>query len=291
MHTSALPFFGLIRVSGEDRASFLHGQLSNHIEGLAEGEACYATYNTPKGRVIANMLVFNCGEDLLLLTAADLVEALCKRLRMFVLRAKAVFEPLPGYGAAGRLNEGATALPAAEPHLSFPFAVSDGLIECTLPHGGTLLAGEKDKLPAYDAEAENAWQLHEIRSGYPWISEATKESCVAQMLNQHTIGGVHFKKGCYPGQEIIARAQYRGQVKRGLAVLSRRHRHPARRCGSGHHHQHRLHRRRQPEPGRHQTQRGRRPAYRCRRQPAATTATLLRYGGSGIKPAAADEAV
>ena len=207
MHTSALPFFGLIRVSGEDRASFLHGQLSNHIEGLAEGEACYATYNTPKGRVIANMLVFNRGEDLLLLTAADLVEALCKRLRMFVLRAKAVFEPLPGYGAAGRLNEGATALPAAEPHLSFPFAVSDGLIECTLPHGGILLAGEKDKLPAYDAEAENAWQLHEIRSGYPWISEATKESCVAQMLNQHTIGGVHFKKGCYPGQEIIARAQ------------------------------------------------------------------------------------
>ena len=76
MHTSALPFFGLIRVSGEDRASFLHGQLSNHIEGLAEGEACYATYNTPKGRVIANMLVFNRGEDLLLLTAADLVEAL-----------------------------------------------------------------------------------------------------------------------------------------------------------------------------------------------------------------------
>ena len=198
MHTSALPFFGLIRVSGEDRASFLHGQLSNHIEGLAEGEACYATYNTPKGRVIANMLVFNRGEDLLLLTAADLVEALCKRLRMFVLRAKAVFEPLPGYGAAGRLNEDATAL----------------------PHGGILLAGEKDKLPAYDAEAENAWQLHEIRSGYPWISEATKESCVAQMLNQHTIGGVHFKKGCYPGQEIIARAQYRGQVKRGLAVLS-----------------------------------------------------------------------
>ena len=192
MHTSALPFFGLIRVSGEDRASFLHGQLSNHIEGLAEGEACYATYNTPKGRVIANMLVFNRGEDLLLLTAADLVEALCKRLRMFVLRAKAVFEPLPSYGAAGRLNEGATALPAAEPHLSFPFAVLDGLIECTLPHGGILLAGEKDKLPAYDAEAENAWQLHEIRSGYPWISEATKESCVAQMLNQHTIGGVHF---------------------------------------------------------------------------------------------------
>ena len=76
------------------------------------------------------------------------------------------------------------------------------------------LTGETAVLPAHDAAAENAWKLHEIRSGYPWISAATKESCVAQMLNQHTIGGVHFKKGCYPGQEIIARAQYRGQVKR-----------------------------------------------------------------------------
>ncbi|WP_373762269.1 folate-binding protein YgfZ, partial [Neisseria dentiae] len=61
---------------------------------------------------------------------------------------------------------------------------------------------------------------HEIESGYPWIAEASRETAVAQMLNQHTIGGVHFKKGCYPGQEIIARAQYRGQVKRGLAVLA-----------------------------------------------------------------------
>ena len=87
-------------------------------------------------------------------------------------------------------------------------------------HKGRLKIGEAAQLPEYDAQAENAWNLHEIRSGYPWISAATKETAVAQMLNQHIIGGVHFKKGCYPGQEIIARAQYRGQVKRGLAVLS-----------------------------------------------------------------------
>ena len=166
-----LPFFGIVRVSGEDRAAFMHGQLSNDINHLAEGSACYATYNTPKGRVLANMLVLNRGSDLLLVMAADLTEAIVKRLRMFVLRAKVVFELLPDYAAAAVLDE-------------------------------------------------NAWNLHEIRSGYAWISAATKETAVAQMLNQHIIGGVHFKKGCYPGQEIIARAQYRGQVKRGLAVLS-----------------------------------------------------------------------
>ena len=88
MQSSLLPFFGVVRVSGDDRATFLHNQLSNHIEALADGQACYATYNTPKGRVIANMLVINRGEDLLLVMAADLIESTIKRLRMFVLRAK-----------------------------------------------------------------------------------------------------------------------------------------------------------------------------------------------------------
>ena len=220
MKSSLLPFFGVVRVSGDDRTVFLHNQLSNHIEALAAGQACYATYNTPKGRVIANMLVINRGEDLLLVMANDLLESTVKRLRMFVLRAKAVFEPLPDFGAAGELADNLPPQPPAEPQLSFAAAQRDHICRVELPHGGVLLVGEKSLLPAYDAAAEYAWQRHEIESGYPWIAEATRETAVAQMLNQHTIGGVHFKKGCYPGQEIIARAQYRGQVKRGLAVLA-----------------------------------------------------------------------
>ena len=214
-----LPFFGVVRVSGEDRASFLHGQLSNDINHLNENTACYATYNTPKGRVLANMIVLNRGEDLLLIMAQDLTEAIVKRLRMFVLRAKVIFEPLPNFAVAGELDETASPSPAAEPALSFPAQADDGVYTIILPHSGRLKIGEAGLLPEYDAAAENVWNLHEIRSGYAWISTATKETAVAQMLNQHIIGGVHFKKGCYPGQEIIARAQYRGQVKRGLTVL------------------------------------------------------------------------
>ncbi len=214
-----LPFFGVVRVSGEDRASFLHGQLSNDINHLNKNTACYATYNTPKGRVLANMIVLNRGEDLLLIMAQDLTEAIVKRLRMFVLRAKVIFEPLPDFAVAGELDETASPAPAAEPALSFPAQADDGVYTIILPHSGRLKIGEAGLLPEYDTAAENAWNLHEIRSGYAWISTATKETAVAQMLNQHIIGGVHFKKGCYPGQEIIARAQYRGQVKRGLAVL------------------------------------------------------------------------
>ena len=152
--------------------------------------------------------------------AADLTEAIVKRLRMFVLRAKVVFEPLPDYAAAAVLDENAEAHAAAEPSLSFPATEENGVWTVSLPHTGRLKIGAAERLPEHDAAAENAWNLHEIRSGYAWISAATKETAVAQMLNQHIIGGVHFKKGCYPGQEIIARAQYRGQVKRGLAVLS-----------------------------------------------------------------------
>lgn len=221
MMKTLLPFFGVARVGGEDRQTFLHGQLSNDINHLQAGQACYATYNTPKGRVIANMIVVNRGGDLLLIMAQDLLEATVKRLRMFVLRAKVVFEILEDYAVSAELAESAEPLAAQEPSLAFAAQQdSDGICTIALPHGGILHAAPETALPAYDAAAENAWRLHEIRSAYPWICAATKETAVAQMLNQHIIGGVHFKKGCYPGQEIIARAQYRGQVKRGLAVLS-----------------------------------------------------------------------
>lgn len=217
-----LPFFGIVRISGEDRASFLHSQLSNDIANLAPLTACYATYNSPKGRVLANMLVLNCKDSILLVMARDLTESMAKRLRMFVLRAKVTIEPLPDWTVGAQWDESIPPLAAAAPTLSFPAEETDGAYIVTLPHQGRLNIAPTAAFP-YDGQAENAWNLHEILSGYPWICDATKETAVAQMLNQHIIGGVHFKKGCYPGQEIIARAQYRGQVKRGLAVISSAH--------------------------------------------------------------------
>ena len=195
-----LPFFGLVRASGDDAAAFLHNQLSNDIQNLAPGQACYATYNTPKGRVIANMLVLNRGDDLLLALSADLIEPLVKRLRMFVLRAKVVFEPLADFAVAAELPDNIAAAPAAAPALAFAAQVHGQVWQIALPHQGRLNIGPAADLPDYDAAAENAWVRHEIESGYPWICAATSETAVAQMLNQHIIGGVHFKKGCYPGQ-------------------------------------------------------------------------------------------
>lgn len=212
---TVLPFFSVIRADGDDRHNFLHNQLSNDINRLAPNQACYATYNTPQGRVIANMLVWNNSESLFIALAADLMETVLKRLRMFVLRAKVKLDTAEGWCVSGSLPAQAAILRPQSPVFSFP-ADSNGTI--SLPHGGHIRIAPRPEQPDCLPEAETAFNTHEILCGYPWISAATSETCVAQMLNQHQIGAVHFRKGCYPGQEIIARAQYRGQVKRGLAL-------------------------------------------------------------------------
>ena len=217
MHTLCkLPFFGVAEVSGADAAEFLHSQLSNHILDLQPGEACFATYNSPRGRVLANMLVLRRADRFLLVMAADLLEATIKRLRMFVLRSKTVFHTDSAWQVYGQSGAD-TGVDAAA--LKFAAEEGDnGLITLALA-GGNCMVLSPVPLPDADHPAEaEAWQAAEILQGRPWISQPTVESCVAQMLNQHLLGGVHFKKGCYPGQEIIARAQYRGQVRRGMAV-------------------------------------------------------------------------
>ena len=217
MHTLCkLPFFGVAEVSGADAAEFLHSQLSNHILDLQPGEACFATYNSPRGRVLANMLVLRRADCFLLVMAADLLEATIKRLRMFVLRSKTVFHTDSAWQVYGQSGADTGADAAA---LKFAAEEDDnGLITLALAGGNRMVLSP---VPLPDADcpaAAEAWQAAEILQGRPWISQPTAESCVAQMLNQHLLGGVHFKKGCYPGQEIIARAQYRGQVRRGMAV-------------------------------------------------------------------------
>ncbi len=114
MHTQ-LPFFAIVKVSGDDRHDFLHNQFSNDINHLEKNYACYATYNTPKGRVIANLIAFNTGDDILLILAADVAEKVVKRLKMFVLRAKVQLELLPDWGVAATLPDNAPTVLPKEP--------------------------------------------------------------------------------------------------------------------------------------------------------------------------------
>lgn len=205
-----LPDWGLIRASGADARSFLHSQLTQDILGLPSGQARLAGYCSPKGRLLASFIVWADGDDLLLACSADLLAATLRRLSMFVLRAKCKLvdasAELPLHGLVG------AAAPAGE-----AWQVDGGrLVQLPAVDGvrRALLAGTTAALPAAPALDAELWRWLEARSGIARLVAANSEQFVPQMLNLELVGGVNFKKGCYPGQEVVARSQYRGTTKR-----------------------------------------------------------------------------
>ncbi|RQP22193.1 CAF17-like 4Fe-4S cluster assembly/insertion protein YgfZ [Piscinibacter terrae] len=209
-----LTHWGVIRASGADAASFLHGQLTNDFSRLGLGEARLAGYCSAKGRLLASFIAWKSGpEDILLACHASVLPATLKRLGMFVLRAKCKLTDatgeIPLFGVAGD-----AALVGDLPVWGKRDA--DGSQVIRLPDAG----GEVRALVASPAAPLMpvlplaAWQWLDVQSGVPTIEAATVEQFVPQMLNFELVGGVNFQKGCYPGQEIVARSQYRGTVKR-----------------------------------------------------------------------------
>jgi len=214
--------WGVIRARGADAASFLHGQLTSDITQLGADRARLAGYCSAKGRLLASFVVWQPAPDeLLLACSADLLAPTLKRLSMFVLRAQCKLSDasaeLALHGIAGpsaRSWLGAAALPA--PWLRSEHA---GGHLVRLPdadgHERYLWAAATGAAaPALPALSLDAWREGEIASAVPRIEAATVDQFVPQMLNFELVGGVDFKKGCYPGQEIVARSQYRGTIKR-----------------------------------------------------------------------------
>ena len=206
--------WGVIRASGADAASFLHGQLTNDFAHLGMGQARLAAYCSAKGRLLASFIAWKAAPDEILLAChASILAATLKRLSMFVLRSKCKLSDatskVPLFGVSG--DEAAVAdLP------TWGKRDADGTQIVRLPDA----AGVVRALIASPAVASSdtlplaTWQWLEVQSGVPTIESATVEQFVPQMLNFELVGGVNFQKGCYPGQEIVARAQYRGTVKR-----------------------------------------------------------------------------
>ncbi len=232
--------WGVIRALGEDAAKFLHGQLTQDVEHLPAGQARLAGFCSAKGRLMASFVVWRASPgEVLMACSADLLPAVLKRLSMFVLRAKCKLSDasaeLPLWGVAGAaaiqtlvsnvapsnvaLSDGAPATAWGQAvwgsgsAIRLPDAVAGGVRVPRL-----LLAGaELPPLPALDMDA---WRAFEVHSGVARIMAATLEQFVPQMVNLELVGGVNFQKGCYPGQEVVARSQYRGTLKRRSVVLS-----------------------------------------------------------------------
>ena len=219
--------WGLIRAQGPDAASFLHGQLTQDTNSLRQGTARLAGYCSAKGRLLASFIVWRGDADnFYLACSADLLAPTLKRLSMFVLRAKCKLTDasadLPLYGLAG--IESAAWLGDAAPAAAWASASLGAGQVIRLPDvDGTarwLLAQPADApAPALPALPADAWAGLEVRSGVVRITAATVEQFVPQMVNLELVGGVNFQKGCYPGQEIVARSQYRGTLKRRSLVF------------------------------------------------------------------------
>lgn len=219
---SALSHLGVIRVQGEEAAKFLQGQLTQDFVLLGESQARLAAFCSPKGRMLASFIGLRRGADeILLVCSRDILAPTLKRLSMFVLRAKAKLSDATSdfslYGLAGascpaigsqapwdRGDDGAASLVALYPADGQARALRIAPAEHPAPEGPVLNLDD--------------WLWGEVRSGIATITAPIVEAFVPQMLNYESVGGVNFRKGCYPGQEVVARSQFRGTLKRRAFV-------------------------------------------------------------------------
>jgi tRNA-modifying protein YgfZ len=226
-----LSHLGLILASGDEAQAFLHGQLTNDVTALGDDSAQRNGYCSPKGRLLATFLVWKGKQGYYLQLPSGLQAAVQKRLSMFVLRSKVKLED-----ASAQWVRIGVAGPSAESVVKDQFAPVPAR-PMTTWHGDAAhviridanrfeIIGEPGKMRAVwetlskhcVAAGSGAWEWLEIRAGIPTILPATQDAFVPQMTNFELIGGVSFKKGCYPGQEIVARTQYRGILKRRMSL-------------------------------------------------------------------------
>ena len=215
-----LPHLGIIRVEGEDATPFLQGQLTQDFVLLGPSEARLAGFCSAKGRMQASFIGFKRSPtEVLLVCSRDLLAPTLKRLSMFVMRAKAKLTDASGdfslFGLAGQAVEKIAG--SARPAWSKTDLGAAHLVHL-YPADGTpralWIAPINEPMPVGEPLSTEAWQWGEVRSGIATVTQPIFEAFVPQMLNYESVGGVNFKKGCYPGQEVVARSQFRGTLKR-----------------------------------------------------------------------------
>jgi folate-binding protein YgfZ len=202
-----LDYLSAIRFAGADAVEFLHNQLSSDVLDLAKGESVFACYCEPKGRVLALMLVYRSDESYCTVMARSLARAVVDRMRMYVLRSKVEIEVLNQYAVVGL--EGEPALQISHPTANIPVPGADQ----------SLLLVDRDAEDTPNDDAVSDWKANELRQGITWLGPETSGQFLPQMLGFDQIGAVNFKKGCYPGQEIVARTHYLGKLKRHPRLL------------------------------------------------------------------------
>lgn len=226
-----LSYLGLLAVRGKDALEFLQGQLTNDLRNLGESHCQLNGYCSPKGRLLASFRVLPDGDGFLLSLPRSQIEAVRKRLQMFILRAAVSLED-----ASDRFVRLGVSGPNAVTELQPVFPDLPGEVDQLSRNGDMLVARIAGVQPRFEVfgtletmrklwERLNvhcapvgtaAWELLDILAGVPTILPETVDAFVPQMVNFQLVGGVSFKKGCFPGQEVVARMQYLGKLKRQM---------------------------------------------------------------------------
>lgn len=215
-----LPHLGVIRVEGSDAAKFLQGQLTQDFSLLGLTEARLAAFCSAKGRMQASFIGFKRSPtDIVLVCSRDILAATLKRLSMFVLRAKAKLTDASGdYTLWGLAGNAVASIAADDQPVWAKIDRGHASVVFLYPADGVRralwLAPVAETAPTGAALSTSDWAWGEVRSGIAMISAPIVDAFVPQMLNYESVGGVNFKKGCYPGQEVVARSQFRGTLKR-----------------------------------------------------------------------------
>ena len=220
---------GVIAFRGEDTATFLQGQLTNDVRALHADSAQWNGYCSPKGRLLGNFLMWRHGEDFYLQLSGDILPGVQKRLSMFIMRAKVqardasdetVRLVVAGKQALAAVTAAMGCVPDAPMH---SVASESGLVIRVGSDKFVLSVAPERATAVWQTLRESAspvgapvWDWLRLNAGIPMIVAATQEQFVPQMVNLEVIGGVSFQKGCYPGQEIVARSQYLGKLKRRM---------------------------------------------------------------------------
>ena len=225
-----LSHLGLLEISGDDAVTFLQGQVTNDVKLLNDNHAHYTGYCSPKGRLLALFFAFSHNQKLHLELNQKLLEPIAKRLKMYVMRSKVTINDVSNstvrFGLSGN-NIADLLAPffATVPKLAYESASTEnGTIIC-MPNSGIpryqIISNTEQAKAIWQAlktdckpVGKACWEWLEIQAGIPDVYLSTQEEFVPQMLNLDALNAINYKKGCYTGQEIVARTHYLGKVKR-----------------------------------------------------------------------------
>jgi len=213
---------GVLTVAGSDAAKFLQGQITCNINDISDTKSSLGAMCNPKGRAITTFLLVKNADVFLMILPKVLLEAVKKKLQMYVLRSKVVLTDSSDELCLIGLSDGASQ-PIDAPESLFATSRQENIVVDF--QSRRLIIAELDNAKAlwkeqvqlgFQSEGSVQWRYLDIISGIPWLTAETSEEFVPQMLNLDKLGGISFNKGCYTGQEVVARTHYLGKAKREM---------------------------------------------------------------------------